>query len=345
MKPPSLHSWPSCRSSYRRQPARPLPNPRGHRADTVDLDAIQRIKDEGLERSQVMDTVWNLTDVHGPRLTNSPAVRAAADWAGKRLTGWGVSNVRQETWGPFGRGWANEKFTANVVAPQPFPLIAFPRAWTPGTNGPVTAEVVAPSIRNDQDMAAWSGKLNGQDRDARQQPPKCARSSRRSAAGSPIRSWSTSQSQPVNAGRGRGGRARRPAGRSQLQPALHAVPGQGRRRWPPSSRPRAAATTARSWCRTRRPRIATPSRRSSRRRSWSPRSTTTASRACSTQKVPVQLELNVQNRFFDEHARRVQPDRRDPRHRPRRRGGDARRALRLVARGHRRHRQRRRVRR
>ena len=104
-------------------------------SDRIDLDALYRIKDEGLQRSQVMDTLWYLTDVHGPRLTNSPNIRAAATWAMKRLNEWGITTVRQETWGPFGRGWANEKLTANVTAPQPFPLIAFPRAWTPGTNG------------------------------------------------------------------------------------------------------------------------------------------------------------------------------------------------------------------
>ena len=77
------------------------------RPDRADLDAVYRIKDEGLQRSQVMDTAWNLTDVHGPRLTNSPGMHAAADWAIKRMTEWGLSSVRKEAWGPFGRGWAN----------------------------------------------------------------------------------------------------------------------------------------------------------------------------------------------------------------------------------------------
>jgi carboxypeptidase Q len=180
------------------------------RAEAVDLEAVQRIKDEGLQRSQVMDTAWNLTEVHGPRLTNSPAVRAAADWAAKRLTGWGVANVRQEPWGPFGRGWSNEKFTANVVAPQPFPLIAFPRAWTPGTNGPITAELVAPNIRSDQDMTAWSGKLSGK-------VVMLAAPAEVRALFTPLGRRYTDQelvelqSQPVNAGRGRGGRGGPPA--------------------------------------------------------------------------------------------------------------------------------------
>ena len=186
--------------------AGPLAQAPAQRPDAVDLVAIQLIKDEGLQRSQVMDTAWNLTEVHGPRLTNSPAIREAAEWAAGRLTGWGITNVRQETWGPFGRGWVNEKFTANVVAPQPFPLIAFPRAWTPGTGGPVTAEVVAPNIRNDQDMTAWSGKLGG--KIVLLGAPVEVR-----ALFTPLgrrfnpQDLTELQDQPVNAGRGRGGRA------------------------------------------------------------------------------------------------------------------------------------------
>ena len=122
---------------------------------------MARIKEEGLQRSQVMDTLWYLTDVHGPRLTNSPAIRAAAAWAEGRLRDWGISNVREETWGPFGRGWANDRLAANVLAPQPFPLLAAPRAWTPGTNGPVKADVVVTAIRAESDFAAWTGKLSG----------------------------------------------------------------------------------------------------------------------------------------------------------------------------------------
>ena len=129
--------------------------------DRADLDAVSRIKEEGLQRSQVMDTVWNLTEVHGPRLTNSPNARAAGAWAIARLKEWGVTNARLEAWGPFGRGWVNEKFVANVTAPQPFPLIAFPRAWTPGTGGSVTADAVIASLTRDEELQTWTGKLRG----------------------------------------------------------------------------------------------------------------------------------------------------------------------------------------
>ena len=136
-----------------------LPAAQGH--EPIDLDAIYRIKDEGFQRSQVMDTLSYLTDIHGPRLTNSPNIRKAADWAMKRLTEWGITNVRQETWGPFGRGWSNEKFTANVISPQPFPLLAFSKAWAPGTNGPVTADAMMAVAETDEDLKKFTGKLRG----------------------------------------------------------------------------------------------------------------------------------------------------------------------------------------
>jgi hypothetical protein len=129
--------------------------------EPVDLDAIYRIKEEGLQRSQVMDTLWYLTDASGPRLTNSPAMYAAAKWTADRLTSWGMSRVRQEEWGPFGRGWENQKFTANVLSPQPFPLIAFPRAWTPGTDGPVTADVTIMTVTREEQLREYAGKVKG----------------------------------------------------------------------------------------------------------------------------------------------------------------------------------------
>jgi hypothetical protein len=129
--------------------------------ERVDLDAFYRIKDEGLQRSQVMDTAWYLTDVHGPRLTNSPRMHAAADWAIARLNEWGLANVRKEVWGEFGRGWVSERFAAHEIAPFAAPLSAYPRAWTPGVEGTVTAEVVLAVIEREEDFKRWTGRLEG----------------------------------------------------------------------------------------------------------------------------------------------------------------------------------------
>jgi carboxypeptidase Q len=131
-------------------------------AENVDLEAIQRLKEEGFDRSQVMDTAWWLTEVHGPRLTNSPQMRAAADWTVKKLTEWGLVNVNQEPWGQeFGRGWSNERTVVLVTKPTPWPVLAYARAWTPGTKGPVIAEVALAPMTSESDFDKFRGKLKG----------------------------------------------------------------------------------------------------------------------------------------------------------------------------------------
>jgi hypothetical protein len=108
-----------------------------------------------------MEVMSYLSDVYGPRLTNSPNIREAGDYAVKTLGAWGLANVREEPWGPFGRGWSNELFEANEVAPRHFPLIAYPKAWTSGTGGSITAEAVYAKIEKDEDFDAFRGKLRG----------------------------------------------------------------------------------------------------------------------------------------------------------------------------------------
>jgi hypothetical protein len=130
--------------------------------DSVDYDAIYRIKEEGFQRSQVMEVASYLTDVYGPRLTGSPNIKNAADWAVKKLAEWGADNPRIENWEtPFGRGWVNEKYAGNVVSPSPWPILGLPKAWTPGTEGPVTAEAVYAPLEAEKDFDAWKGKLKG----------------------------------------------------------------------------------------------------------------------------------------------------------------------------------------
>jgi len=128
--------------------------------EKLDLDAIYRIKEEGLQRSKVMEIESYLTDVYGPRLTGSPNIREAADWAQKTMKDWGLANVHLETW-PFGLGWQNQRFTANALTPRAYPLIAYPKAWTPGTNGPVTGEAVIAVINNEKELDTFRGKLRG----------------------------------------------------------------------------------------------------------------------------------------------------------------------------------------
>jgi len=128
--------------------------------EKIDLDAVYRLKDEGLQRSKVMEIESYLTDVYGPRLTGSPNIREAADWAQKTMKEWGLANVHTETW-PFGRGWQNQRFVANALTPRAYPLIAYPKAWTPGTNGPVSGEATIAVIANEKDFDTYRGKLRG----------------------------------------------------------------------------------------------------------------------------------------------------------------------------------------
>ena len=129
--------------------------------ERVDLDAIFRIKDEGLNRSQVMTIMSYLTDVHGPRLTNSPQMKSAAEWARKKLLEWELVNAKFESY-PFGRGWSNEKmFASMTIDGHAYPLIAYPKAWTPGTTGLKSGEALLAVIQNDADIDKFRGKLAG----------------------------------------------------------------------------------------------------------------------------------------------------------------------------------------
>jgi carboxypeptidase Q len=127
----------------------------------ADLYAIYQIKDEGFNRSQVMDIMSYLSDVYGPRLTNSPDNKEAAAWTTGKMNDWKLANVHLEPWGPFGRGWSNERISAQVISPRPFPLIAYAKAWTPGTNGPVTADAVLAPILKEEDIQKYRGQLKG----------------------------------------------------------------------------------------------------------------------------------------------------------------------------------------
>src|SRR5687768_17047228 len=126
-------------------------------APKADLD---KIRDEGMNRSKVMEHLSYLTDVIGGRLTNSPSMKRANEWTRDTMAKWGM-NAKLEPWGPFGRGWSLKSFHAQVVDPTVFPVIAFPRAWSPSTKGAVTADVVYLDINTEADFAKYKGQLAG----------------------------------------------------------------------------------------------------------------------------------------------------------------------------------------
>jgi carboxypeptidase Q len=124
-------------------------------------DPIEKIKDEGMNRSQVMQTLSYLSDVIGPRLTASPGMKRANEWTRDQLTKWGLQNGHLESWGPFGRGWSLKRFSAQVIEPIGIPLIAYPKAWSPGTNGELIANVVYINAKNVAELEAFKGKVKG----------------------------------------------------------------------------------------------------------------------------------------------------------------------------------------
>lgn len=128
-------------------------------AQSVDRDAVNRIVDEATTRSQVMPIAQHLTDRIGPRLPNSPAMRQAEAWTEAKFREWGL-DARKEGF-DFGRGWSIERSSVRMVTPRPIQLTAIPIAWTPPTNGTLSAPVIVAPIAEEADFAKWRGKLAG----------------------------------------------------------------------------------------------------------------------------------------------------------------------------------------
>ncbi|MGI4755427.1 MAG: M28 family peptidase [Janthinobacterium lividum] len=128
--------------------------------DKVDLDVLAQIKHEAFDDSKVMENLFYMSEVYGPRVNNSRNHRAAAEWAMKQMNEWGLKNVHLEKW-PFGYGWQIKKFYGAMESPAYAALTGFPLAWTPGTDGPITAEPVWAPIHSKEDFDKYRGKLRG----------------------------------------------------------------------------------------------------------------------------------------------------------------------------------------
>ncbi len=125
----------------------------------VDLAVLDQIKAEAFQNSQVMEDIFYLSDVYGPRLTSSPNHRAAAEWVMKTLKSYGLQNVHLEKWGPFGQSWKLTHYSGSLIEPNYAPLIGFPLAWSPGTNGSVRGEAILAPIHSEADFEKYKGKL------------------------------------------------------------------------------------------------------------------------------------------------------------------------------------------
>jgi hypothetical protein len=129
--------------------------------EKVALDVISRIRYEGFRNSKIMELASGLMDGIGPRLTGSPNVKRANEWTRDQLTSFGLSNAHLESWGPFGRGWSNDIVSVRMLSPDTAPFIAYAKAWTPGTSGPLKAKCARVKIEDAKDFDKYRGKLAG----------------------------------------------------------------------------------------------------------------------------------------------------------------------------------------
>ncbi|WP_394824517.1 M20/M25/M40 family metallo-hydrolase [Pendulispora albinea] len=123
-------------------------------------DDMNRVMDQGLQHSHVMQTAEYLMDSIGGRLTNSPQMRQAEGWTQAQFRSWGLKNVHKEGF-PFGRGWSIQWSSVRMVMPRVIQLTAMPLAWTPGTNGTIRAPIVVAPMKRERDFEPWRGKLAG----------------------------------------------------------------------------------------------------------------------------------------------------------------------------------------
>jgi carboxypeptidase Q len=161
-KPPTVEKKTAPSPTAATEAAAPIStNQPTARAERRTSDPIARIREEGLNHSQVMETLSFLTDVIGPRLTGSPGMKHANEWTRAKLESWGMENAHLEAWGPFGRGWSLQRFSAHVTQPQYIQLKAYPSAWSPGLSRPLEADVVFFDATNNTQLEKFKGKLKG----------------------------------------------------------------------------------------------------------------------------------------------------------------------------------------
>ena len=129
--------------------------------ESIDLNAYNAIREEGLQHSHVMDYAGGLADGIGPRLTGSPNMAKANAWTRDQLTKMGCVNAHLEDWGEFGMGWQQLNTWVRMTEPDTAVFVAQATPWSPSTNGPVTAQAISVVIEDEKDMAKYKGKLSG----------------------------------------------------------------------------------------------------------------------------------------------------------------------------------------
>ena len=129
--------------------------------EKIDLEMVTKIRYEGFRNSHIREIAEGLLEAIGPRLTGSPNMKRANEWTRDQLSKFGLVNAHLEAWGPFGRGWSNEYVNVRMLSPDIQTFIAYPKAWTPGTDGPIRGDCLRANIRSKQDFPKYQGKLSG----------------------------------------------------------------------------------------------------------------------------------------------------------------------------------------
>jgi hypothetical protein len=129
--------------------------------EKIDAAMMTKIREEGLQKSQIMDIALHLTDLNGNRLANSPGYTRAANYAKSKLTEWGVQNAQLDPWGEFGKGWELEKMYFAMTAPYYKPMMLYPKTWTSGSKGLQSADVILVDLKDSVSLASYKGKLKG----------------------------------------------------------------------------------------------------------------------------------------------------------------------------------------
>src|SRR5579885_964209 len=138
------------------KPSYELPQPV---KENVDLRMYQRIRDEGLGHSHVMEFASGLTDGIGPRLTGSPNAKRANEWTRDQLAAMGCTNAHLEDWGEFGMGWQQLNTWVRMTTPDTAVLIAQAAPWSPSSNGAISGAAISMEVKKEEDLDKYKGKL------------------------------------------------------------------------------------------------------------------------------------------------------------------------------------------
>jgi hypothetical protein len=140
------------------KPSYELPQPP---TENIDLTAYQRIREEGLSHSHVMDYASGLMDGIGPRLTGSPNLKHANEWTRDQFTAMGCSNAHLEDWGEFGMGWRQLNTWVRMSAPDTAVFIAQALPWSPSSKGAISGQAIWVNAKDEKDLEKYKGKLSG----------------------------------------------------------------------------------------------------------------------------------------------------------------------------------------